>query len=210
MTRTFLHVGCGRKPKHNTTPAFAGNAWREVRFDIAPETAPDIVGDMRAMTALADASFDAVYSAHNIEHVYITEAAQVLSEFRRVLKPDGFLILTCPDLKSIAALAAEDRLEDPMYLSPAGPIAPIDAFFGHRPALARGDVFMAHKSGFTLKTLSGHLMRAGFAGLACFERGAPFFDLWAAAVAQPTPDDSLRTLAMQHFPRAEAPVPADA
>ena len=42
-----------------------------------------------------DASFDAVVSFETIEHITAQEA--FLAEIRRVLRPDGFLILSCPN-----------------------------------------------------------------------------------------------------------------
>jgi len=65
---------------------------------------------MLDMAAVADASVDAIYSAHNIEHVYAHEVPQVLKEFLRVLKPEGFLVVTCPDLQTVCQLVAEDKL----------------------------------------------------------------------------------------------------
>ena len=32
--KTFLHVGCGPQRKNQTTPSFAGEDWKELRFDI--------------------------------------------------------------------------------------------------------------------------------------------------------------------------------
>jgi hypothetical protein len=40
-----------------------------------------------------------------------------------VIKPDGFAIITCPDLKAICQLVAQDRLTDPAHESPMGPIS---------------------------------------------------------------------------------------
>jgi predicted SAM-dependent methyltransferase len=37
---------------------------------------------------------DALYSSHNIEHVFAHEVVPTLKEFRRVLKPDGFVVIT--------------------------------------------------------------------------------------------------------------------
>jgi hypothetical protein len=102
-----------------------------------------------------------------------------LKEFLRVLKPKGFLVVTCPDLQSVAKLIAEDKLLDPAYTSPAGPISPIDILYGHRPQLAAGNHYMAHKCGFTLKALFGTLRANGFKAIAGGRREGPAFDLWA-------------------------------
>ena len=199
---TFLHVGCGPKHKERTTAAFAADAWAELRLDIDPAVEPDVQGTMLDMSAVESASMDAVFSSHNIEHVYPHEVPKALAEFRRVLKPDGFAVITCPDLQSVCALVAEDKLLEPAYTSPAGPIAPLDILYGHRPALARGNHFMAHKCGFTQKVLAGSLQAAGFAKTISRRRDAPYFDLWVIGTCMAVDDDQLRTLAARHFPAA--------
>jgi hypothetical protein len=58
---------------------------------------------------------------------------------------------------------ADGQLTEPAYLSPMGPVAPLDIIFGFRPSLAQGNVFMAHHTGFTGRSLSAALLEAGFA-----------------------------------------------
>lgn len=198
--RTILHVGPGhRKNGAKLPPVFQGGDWREVRLDIDPANEPDIVGTMLDMAAVADASVDAVYSAHNIEHVHAHEVLVVLGEFLRVLKPDGFLVVTCPDLQAICRLVVEDKLADAAYMSPAGPITPLDILYGHGAALAAGHHYMAHKTGFTLKTLTHALLSAGFQSIGgkCRQRG---LDLWVVASKGPMEDDQLRALAEKVLP----------
>jgi SAM-dependent methyltransferase len=198
--KTFLHVGCGPRTKQDTTAAFAGPDWREVRLDIDPSAKPDIVASMMDMPMVADNSVDAIFSSHNIEHLYPHDVPVALAEFLRVLKPDGFLVVTCPDLKSVAALIAEDKLTEPAYQSPAGPIAPLDILYGHRPQLAAGNLFMAHRCGFTEKVMTATLVTCGFAAVASMSRAAPAFDLWALAGKTAIDDATLRVLAGSHFP----------
>ena len=190
---SFLHVGCGPKRKAQTTPAFNTPAWNEVRFDIDPSVAPDIIGTMTDMSAVATESVDAVFSSHNIEHVYPHEVPVVLAEFKRVLKPDGFVIITCPDLVSVAKLIADDKLMEPAYVSNAGPISPLDILYGHRASMSRGNLFMAHKGGFSAKSLSGALKSAGFASIAALARPGAF-DLWAAASKKALEETAMKTL----------------
>ncbi|MGZ5051293.1 MAG: O-linked N-acetylglucosamine transferase family protein [Methylobacter sp.] len=199
--KTFLHVGCGRKCKDQTTLGFNVPEWNELRLDIDIDVKPDIVGTMLDMSAVSDASVDAVYSSHNIEHLYPHEVSIALSEFKRVLKPEGFIVITCPDLQSVCSLIAEDKLTEPAYLSSAGPIAPLDILYGHRPAIAEGNLYMAHRCGFTQKVLIGTLREAGFSMVASKRRGHPNYDLWALAVLQPMTEDELRPLALAHFPK---------
>ena len=94
----FLHVGCGQK-RIDRTP-FAGSNWDEIRLDINPDNSPDIIGTMLDMSAIDSGSVDAVFSSHNIEHLYPHEVPTALIEFKRVLSPGGFALITCPDLQS--------------------------------------------------------------------------------------------------------------
>ena len=197
--KTFLHVGCGPKKKDQTTQSFAQGDWQEIRLDIDPAAKPDIVGTMLDMSAVAPESVDAIFSSHNIEHLYPHEVPQALKEFLRVLKPDGFVVVTCPDLQSVARLIADDRLTEPAYTAPAGPIAPLDILYGHRPQLAAGNLYMAHRCGFTLKALIATLQAYGFATVAGKQRTSAF-DLWALATRQAMPEADLRQLAELHFP----------
>lgn len=200
--KNFLHVGCGPKRKDKTTRGLNTDQWREIRLDIDPSVAPDIIGTMTDMSAVTTASVDAIFSSHNIEHLYPHEVPVALGEFKRVLKPDGFAVITCPDLKSVCALIADDKLTEAAYTSPAGPIAPLDILFGHRPAMAKGNLFMAHRCGFTERVLSRTLQAAGFAAVGTLARGrAPFFDLWAVASMSARSEEAMRQLAVEHFPR---------
>ena len=198
--KIFLHVGCGPKRKDQTTAGFNAPEWQEQRLDIDANVAPDIIGTMTDMSAVADGSVDAIFSSHNIEHLYPHEVPKALAEFKRVLKADGFAVITCPDLQSVCALIAEDKLTEPAYTAPAGPIAPLDILYGHRPPMAKGNLYMAHRCGFTQKVLTGTLQAAGFAMVAAKRRGHPYYDLWALATVGVMDGDSLRQLAAGHFP----------
>jgi predicted SAM-dependent methyltransferase len=198
-SRSFLHVGCGPKRKDNTTAGFNRPDWNELRLDIDAGVQPDITGTMTDMSGVADASVDAVFSSHNIEHLYPHEVPLALAEFKRVLRPGGFVVIACPDLQSVCSLIAEDKLTEPAYISPAGPIAPLDILYGHRPPMARGNLYMAHRCGFTQKVLHSTLQAAGFTSVAGRRRQHPFYDLWVVATVVSLAEAELRTLAAAHF-----------
>jgi predicted SAM-dependent methyltransferase len=195
---TLLHVGCGPKRKDRTTAGFNTPDWTEIRLDIDPAVQPDVTGTMTDMSAVASASVDAVFSSHNIEHLYPHEVPLALAEFRRVLRDDGYAVITCPDLQSVAALVAQDKLTEPAYVSPAGPIAPLDILYGHRAAMERGNLFMAHRCGFTRKVLDATLRAAGFQSVVSLARPKSF-DLWALASKSARDEATLRALAKLHF-----------
>ncbi|MGQ0529869.1 MAG: class I SAM-dependent methyltransferase [Panacagrimonas sp.] len=196
--KQLLHVGCGPKRKNQTTRGFNHPDWTEIRLDIDPAVRPDVTGTMTDMRSVASGSVDAVFSSHNIEHLYPHEVPVALAEFLRVLRDDGFAVITCPDLQSVCKLVAEDRLTEAAYVSPAGPITPLDILYGHRPPMASGNLFMAHRCGFTQRVLSGTLQSAGFASVATIAR-SQHFDLWALASKRPRDEAQMRALAQLHF-----------
>jgi SAM-dependent methyltransferase len=197
--RTFLHVGCGPARKEHTTAAFATDDWQELRFDIDQSAKPDIVGTMTDMAIIPNDSVDALFSAHNIEHLFPHEVPVALGEFCRVLKSDGFVVITCPDIQSVAALVAEGKLIEPAYMSAAGPIAPLDIMYGLRSSLAAGNHYMAHKCGFTDQLLIRELLAAGFASVIHLRRPESF-DLWAVASKTQLAEPDMRSLAQAHLP----------
>ncbi|ABA81708.1 methyltransferase domain-containing protein [Rhodobacter sphaeroides] len=180
-TRTVLHVGCGAaNPAKLPGDVFPAGDWRELRLDIDPGVAPDILASITGMPMVADGSVDAVWSSHNLEHLRPHEVPLALAEFHRVLRPGGFLLATLPDLQAVALLVAQGLLEEPAYVSALGPIAPLDILYGFRPAIAEGNDFMAHRTGFTAASLARHLGAAGFAEITVQTDGR--FALWARAV----------------------------
>jgi ubiquinone/menaquinone biosynthesis C-methylase UbiE len=160
--KIVLHVGCGAYNPNKLHQRFNRDEWQEIRLDIDPNVKPDILGDITNMADVADASVDAVWSSHNIEHLYPHQVEIAFKEFYRVLRPGGFVFLTLPDLQAVAKHVAEGNLEEPLYVSPAGPISAIDILFGFRPSLAAGNYFMAHKTGFTARTMAQKLENTGF------------------------------------------------
>jgi tetratricopeptide (TPR) repeat protein len=205
--KTFLHVGCGprlfdentKQPKRPL--GFGIEDWTELRLDINPEVNPDLVGTMTDMSAVASESVDAIFSSHNIEHLYPHEVPIALAEFKRVLRNDGFVVITCPDLKSVCALVAEDKLTEPAYISPAGPIAPIDILYGHRLPMSQGNLYMSHRCGFTLNVLLATLEDAGFTKTVGISR-PNYFDLWSLASLSSLDDTQIVRLAGGYFPES--------
>jgi hypothetical protein len=194
---TVLHVGCG--PQRIDATPFGVLAWQEIRLDIDPAVDPDLTGTMTAMPEVPAASVDAIFSSHNIEHLEVHEVAIALAEFRRVLRPGGFVLITCPDLKAIAARVLSHGLTQPAYISPAGPISPIDMLFGLRPSLAAGNHFMAHRCGFDEPTLQATLEEGGFAHVVTMSRPGAF-DLWALATLEEWPEENLCDAALTLLP----------
>lgn len=157
-----LHVGCGIPEPESLDPFFRGPEWHEVRLDLDPAVEPDIIGTIVDMSAVPAESVDGIWSSHNLEHVFAHEVEIVLAEFLRVLRRGGIAMLSVPDLQRIAKHLGSGDLDRPFYESPAGPIAVLDVLYGHGASIARGNQYMAHRTGFTAKSLGRKLRDAGF------------------------------------------------
>jgi SAM-dependent methyltransferase len=198
--KTLLHVGCGADRIIRTTLGFNDGTWKELRLDINELNQPDMVGSMTDMSGVDSLSVDAIFSSHNIEHLYSHEVPIALQEFIRALKPDGFCVITCPDIQTVCELVAQDKLTEPAYLSSAaGPITPLDILYGHSNSIQDGNTYMAHRCGFTKSSLTNALTQSGFTTVAAMRR-LPYFDLWAIASKGPLSTEQISRLTEQHFP----------
>jgi hypothetical protein len=204
-----LHVGCGRKRLKHIPEFFQDGGWEEIRLDIDPAVKPDIVGTMTDLSGVATGAVDAVFSSHNIEHLYAHEVPVALAEFRRVLSDDGFALVTCPDLQSLGQALSEGRLDVPLYQSKLGPISLLDILYGHRKPIAEGNHYMAHRGGFSAKTLSDALRAAGFPSVATLRRPSRYV-LWAYACITPLETEALRVRAAPLLPKQQPAKPAAA
>lgn len=99
--------------------------------------------------------FRAIYSSHVLEHLFPHEAPKALSEFLRVLETNGSAVIFVPDLEDVRAT------EDVLFNCIAGPITGLDLIYGHRRELVDRP-HMAHRNGFTAKTLGKLMEDVGF------------------------------------------------
>lgn len=161
--KRLLNVGGGSK-SIQLPPEYTG--FEHVLLDIDPQGAPDIVLDGRQLGELAAAQFDAIYCSHNLEHYFRHDVPKVLGGFFHVLKPGGFAQIRVPDLTELMRRVVQGKidLEETLYVSPAGPVAPIDVIYGlGRQIETSGVDFFAHKTGFSDQSLARAVERAGFA-----------------------------------------------
>lgn len=165
MMKNVLHVGCGYSTLKNLPNYFQDGSWEEIRLDIDENVNPDIVGTLQDMSIIEDGIMDALYSSHNVEHVWAFEVPQVVREFARVLKPDGFVMVLCPDITSVAQAVLQGSLNKSLYESPAGPITALDILYGFHADLERGRHYMAHKTAFTAESLAQVFLDNGFEGV---------------------------------------------
>lgn len=177
--RTVLHVGCGPAAAGRLHAWFSPDAWNELRVDVDPAVRPDMVASITDLSVIHDGEVDAIWASHVLEHLADHDVPVALREMTRVLKPDGFALVTSPDIVTAARAIVAGRLEDVMYVSPAGPVAALDVLYGFRPALKRGRRYMAHRTAFTEGRLGRMMVEAGFAEVRVATHGS---DLWALAL----------------------------
>jgi hypothetical protein len=199
QAKCVLHAGCGPKRLADLPTAFQTGLWTELRLDVDAACEPDVVASITDMGPIGTATTDAVFSSHSIEHLFFHEVAIALAEFRRVLKLDGFALITCPNLQALGKLIAEGRILEPIYQSGMGPISALDILYGHRASVAAGKVYMAHRTGFTQASLQRALSEAGFACSAVGPRGNGL-NLWAYATKVAVSEDALKAAVSTYFP----------
>lgn len=183
---------------HIPVAGFRAPGWREVRLDADASVLPDIVGSMTDMVEVPDSVVDAVFSSHGIEHLYWHDVPNAFAEFRRVLKEQGFAVVTCPDLQAAAKMIVEDRLFDVAYDSPAGPITAFDLVYSYRPFVEANPEWMVHRCGFTLSSLMAVLRDAGFASMYGVRRETGF-DLWVVASRSQRSTEEMSALAREYL-----------
>lgn len=137
--KLVLHVGCGKEPIHDFL-----DGYKEVRLDIDPTHNPDIVASLTDMGDIGE--FDAIYGCHVLEHLAPHEVIQAVKEFKRVLKPNGMVVMIVPNLSNVRPT------REVLYESEAGPITGLDMFYGKESFVAEHP-YMAHKTGFVPETL---------------------------------------------------------
>jgi len=70
--------------------------------DALEERSPDIVCDIRKLNFAADNEYDLVRASHVLEHFALEEIPDILSEWRRVLKVGGYLIVCVPNYVALS------------------------------------------------------------------------------------------------------------
>ena len=74
-------------------------------FNILPGEDVDHVGDAQDLSRFDDETFDEIYASHILEHFDFTGSLQTaLKEWHRVLKPEGKLYISVPDMDILCKL----------------------------------------------------------------------------------------------------------
>lgn len=148
-----LHVG-GRLPKDGWTV-----------LNAQPGPGVDLVGDIRDLSFLADASVEAVYASHVVEHVPLGAIVPTLAGIYRVLRPGGEFCVSVPDLAVLARslLDARADLAKQVHL--------LQMVYG-----GQTDPWDVHYFGWTEELLGEYLRGVGFAVVTRVESFGLFAD----------------------------------
>ena len=122
---TAYNLGCGKKK---------WDGW--INVDLHSDIA-DIQCDLRKLELATD-SADAVAAIHVLEHFYEWEVYDLLTEWKRVLKPGGKILFTEHGLAPDEGVAKWQRRVEPVWKALAGGCH-----------LTRDTVSLLHEGGFT-------------------------------------------------------------
>ncbi|MFM2063088.1 MAG: hypothetical protein RLZZ507_2758 [Cyanobacteriota bacterium] len=142
MTDIKLHIG-GTSPHPD---------WKIL--DVEPRPEVDYVGNASDLSQFEDNSITAIYASHVLEHFYYgidNELINTLTEWYRVLKPGGKLLISVPDLRKLCwlYLHPDFTVMDRLYL--------MRIIFG-----GQTNIYDVHKVGFDFEILAAYLEESGF------------------------------------------------
>lgn len=131
-----INLGCYDKKIHGF-----------VNVDIRPECNPDIIDDAFTLKKFENNSADMIYTCHMLEHLKRCEVDGALRRWWEVLKPDGRLYISVPDIEAtMKRYLYTGDLEEVMSL-----------LYG-----SQRHEYDYHYCGWDFKTLSKKMRDAGF------------------------------------------------
>ncbi len=136
-------------------------------FNAIPGTYVDHIGNAKDLSCFSDETFAEIYASHVLEHFdYAGELDTALKEWCRVLRPDGKLYVSVPDMDKLAALFL---MKDKLSLQERFHVMRI-IFGGHI------DKYDYHMAGLNREFLESFLIHAGFSNLKVVEDFGIFND----------------------------------
>jgi predicted SAM-dependent methyltransferase len=134
-----LHLGCGERYIEGY-----------VHIDAIKFPHVDHVYAVDSLPFIQDNTVDVIYNCHILEHFHRCDVERVLREWKRVLKPNGILRISVPDMMGLCEHYVKHRnLEDVVY-----------SIFGGADYM-----YNFHYNAFDYQSLSDLLRRVGFKGI---------------------------------------------
>jgi len=172
--RQVLLVSNGRCGRAGIYDHFPAALWDEVAL-LAAEEGYVKPGELAVRARKrAAGSFDGIWCSNAAEHLPIADATLLLAELRRLLKPDGCLVMLATDLESVARVLGDKGLEKPQRL-PSGVATPLEMLFDQNWDRPIAPCPVPTRCGFTARSLGIRLGRAGYRDVKVQRRG---FRLW--------------------------------
>ena len=143
---TKLHLGCGWRNFGNDWIHIDGGTYEHLQHHSITDLSP-----------FDNNSVDLIYASHVVEYFDLTEFAEVLKEWKRVLKTGGTLRIAVPDFKILSELYVNGTLELENLLGPV---------YGR---MSMGDKIIYHKTAYDFKVLKKTLTSAGFRNIITYD-----------------------------------------
>lgn len=134
----ILDLGCG----YYTMP-FKDKC---LRVDARKIVNPDVISDFKYLPFKSETA-EEIYASHILEHCSKEETFSVLKDWLRVLKPDGKVSITVPNLEWACLQVANGNMTEDVY----------KVFYGGQDYREN-----FHNCGFTPKSLKNLLIVTGF------------------------------------------------
>lgn len=109
IDKLCLNLGCGDR----TYDFYPTNEYKCINFDARPGLKRiDEIGDVRDLSKFANETFQYILASDILEHFKISEADQLLTEWRRVLKSGCIIEFRLPNLEAIVSDYLKRKDED--------------------------------------------------------------------------------------------------
>jgi len=86
-----------------------------INIDVNPRWEPDIVADGASLPMIEDGSAEYIVIEHGIEHFGCGEADSMLRECHRILQVGGSLIITAPNMRTLAQRWLTRQIDDYIF-----------------------------------------------------------------------------------------------
>lgn len=177
-------------PKKKTGLFFASNGEKlSLPAGITVEEYNIHIGDatrMLELSSVAPEQYDVIGSLNHLNSYHAHEVIVIAKEFYRIIKQEGTVTVSVPNLSTISEVIAGGKLEGELYKTQQHPIAPIDLLYGNRRFIAAGRKDVAAKTGFTTTTLANRFISAGFGKIIGDATITPYV-IWLNAIKTPMP-----------------------
>ncbi|SRR6266700_4304516 len=104
---SLLQLNCGSGQRKFASPPF-------INIDINPKWDPDLVADVSSLP-YEDNSCSLIVSHHQLEHIEISKADEMLREWNRLLCPGGSLLVFVPDLRALTDAWMKGKIDDYIF-----------------------------------------------------------------------------------------------